>query len=101
MQDITLTWENANVPSEIRERVQKCFEDNHLNCKITQTGLYITCDDEKNAFSYIWWCMMELAKHVWFRNVVQSCVWTDGYEAEDVIISSRELIAKGEMDLYE
>ena len=101
MNEVTLTWENKNNDLDAHQRIKSFFEDNHLICEETKEGLYITCNDKKNAFSYIWWCMMELAKHVWFRNVVQSCVWTDGYEAEDVILSTEELIAEGKMDLYE
>lgn len=101
MDRVILTWKNKNDDLEVHQQIKKFFEINHLECKETEDGLYITCNDKKNAFSYMWLCMIELANHLWSRKVVKSCVWTDGFESEDVIVSSRELIAKGEMDLYE
>ena len=101
MNEVVLTWKNANISLEIRQRVQNYFEINHLNSKVTETGLYITGDDEKNTHSYMWIAMYDLVKCNWFRAVVQSCVWTDGFRSEDVIKSCVELIANGKLKTHD
>ena len=100
MSEITLTWKRDNNNDlETRERVKKYFESNHLNCQETSDGLYITCDDENKAFSYMWDAMYNLAKNDWFRDAVKSCVWRDGDEAEDVIKSTEGLFVNGKVQL--
>lgn len=101
MNEVTLTWKNGNIPLETRQRVQNYFEINHLNCKVTETGLYITCDNEKKAYSYMWIAMYDLVKCNWFRAAVQSCVWRDGFLSEDIMKSCVELIANGRLKTHD
>ena len=99
--EITITWKDNNNDLDVHQRIKEYCESKQLNCEEMADGLYITYDDKKKAFSQLWIVMMDLAECSWFRKAVKSCVWRCGWEWEDIIISTAELIEEGEMCVHD
>ena len=111
--EIKIFWDMENNDLETRKRVKEyiinfpanshCFKDCKLNCKEYNNGLHITgaIKDENKIFNCMWRIMRTLAPCRWFRSVVKKCVWTDGYNYDELISSSAESIKEGYMKLHD
>ena len=99
--EFTITWKDNNNDLDVHQRIKKYCESKQLNCEEISDGLYITYDDKKKAFSHMWIVMMDLAECNWFRDAVKSCIWRCGWEWEDIIVSTAELINEGEMRVHD